>query len=79
MSGEDQTANLPEWHQDWLDTQGFIYNDDDLISDLREDEPEAEYCPECNGAGDRVQDFWGEGKGRLLTCKRCNGRGYIWV
>jgi DnaJ-class molecular chaperone len=38
-----------------------------------------EYCPECNGAGDRIQDFWREGKGRLTTCKRCNGRGYIWV
>ena len=69
--------NQPAWHQEWLDTQGFIHNDDDLISDPT-DEPELDYCPECSGSGDKFTDFWGEGKGRLQPCKRCGGKGYVW-
>jgi len=74
---------VPEWHQDWLDTQGFLHNDDDLFSDLREDEPELDYCPECDGTGEmpvifRDPDDRPEVR-RYATCHRCGGKGYVWV
>ena len=67
---------LPDWHQEWRDTQGFLHNDDDLFHVAESPEPDS--CDACAGAGEIRIDWFRDGeKARIKPCKKCGGRGFI--
>lgn len=64
------------WHNEWLETQGFIYNDDDLIH-VNEGHI-VDVCSECGGTGESVTRDWDDHrKQRVRKCKACVGVGFV--